>query len=346
MTSNLNRRDFFHHSATAGTSAAIISLAGSVAAAPSLCGNESRRDATQNSPWTCALELKSDRSVSSGSAIALCDAIRRGADLRILTDFIHGEHIDPASPSNEIIHEVCDFQITYLLDNRWAAGIMQQRQPISLPDGFGTRPSMSFFLYNQDGEQGIARSYLDGRLSTGRLGSTPAPEHPEMPKYHQHDNWDADTSAPSHNFVYDFEVFRYFVRDDWRQVLEHDANGAVVSGSIDDLAQAFSRGRQIKLAVCGLCDDLAADPDDVLTHEVFIQAGSCYYYTEQKLFIAGANPLVRVRPAIPLQYATRAWDITWLMARTDGAIVLRRVDPYTLKFDEQKGRYAMRWFIR
>ncbi len=163
----------------------------------------------QDSPWACALELRSDRSVSAGSSKVLCDAIRRGADLRILTEFIHGEHIDPDSPSREIIREVCDFQITYLLDDRWAAGIMQQRQPISLPDGFGVRPSMSFFLYNQDGEQGIARPYLDGLPATGQIGSTPPPDHAKIPKYHQHDNWDADTNAPSHNFVYDFEIFRY-----------------------------------------------------------------------------------------------------------------------------------------
>ena len=113
-----------------------------------------------------------------------------------------------------------------------------------VPDGFGARPPMSFFLYNQDGEQGIARPFLDGRPGTGRRGPSPAPDHPDVPKYHQHDNWDAGTNAPSHNFVYDFEVFRYFVRDDWRQVLEHDAEGAVVSGvraahEVQDLFRAL-----------------------------------------------------------------------------------------------------------
>ena len=300
----------------------------------------------QDTSWTCALELKSDRSVSSGSSHVLCDAIRRGADLRILTEFIHCEHIDPDSSCHDLVREVCDFQITYLLDNRWAAGIMQQRQPVQLPTGFGPRPSMSFFLYNQDGEQAIARPFLDGLPSTGELGSSPPSDHPYIPKYHQHDNWDADSNAPSHNFIYDFEVFRYFVRDDWQQVLEHDAEGAVISGSVDALGEAFTNGRQIKLAVSGLCSDLADDSNDDLHHEVFIQAGSCYYYTEQKLFIAGANPLVRVRPTIPLQYATRAWDITWLVARTDGVGVLRRVDPYTLKFEESSGHYPMRWFVK
>ncbi len=54
----------------------------------------------------------------------------------------------------------------------------------------------------------------------------------------------------------------------------------------------------------------------------------------------------RIRPAIPLQYASKAWDIAWVMVRTDGATFFRHVDPHTLKFDDSKGRYAMRWFVR
>ncbi len=159
--------------------------------------NERQGETLQNTSWTCALELGSDRSVSSGSSGALCDAIRRGADLRILTEFIVGEHLDPSSDSTEIVREVCDFQITYLLDDRWAAGIMRLRQPISLPEGFGARPSMSSFLYNPDGEQASARPHLDGRPSTGSFGPAPVPSNSDMPKYHQH--FDRHQPTPHHH---------------------------------------------------------------------------------------------------------------------------------------------------
>ena len=242
---------------------------------------------------------------------------------------------------------MCDFQITYLLDNRFTAGIMHLRQPISLPHGFGERPSMSFFLYNQDGEQAIARPYLDNRVATGSPGASPVPDHSEMPKYHQHDNWDDDTDAPSNNFIYDFEVFRYFVRDDWHQALEHDAQGGIVSGSVDELMDAFSEGRQIKLAVRGLCGDFPSESKTpVLDHEVFIKASCGYFYTEKNQFYVGADPLVRVRPSIPLQFKSQGWDVTWIMACTDGTVVLRRLNPYTFEFSDQKTRYAMRWFVR
>ena len=74
---------------------------------------------------------------------------------------------------------------------------MTLRQPVDLPDGFGPRPSMSFFLYNQDGQQAIARPYLDGAPAAGTLGPAPIDDHSDMPRYHQQDSWDASTNAPS-----------------------------------------------------------------------------------------------------------------------------------------------------
>lgn len=41
------------------------------------------------SSWQVALELNEDRECVRGSAEALCDAVRRGADLRIGTAFRH-----------------------------------------------------------------------------------------------------------------------------------------------------------------------------------------------------------------------------------------------------------------
>ena len=59
------------------------------------------------------------------------------------------------------------FAVTYLVhgdSGPWVAGVMTQRQPIECPTGFGPRPSLSLFLYNQDGHQAIARPFLDGHV--------------------------------------------------------------------------------------------------------------------------------------------------------------------------------------
>ena len=296
--------------------------------------------------WNCVLELNTVRRPVAGSEKALADAVRQAADLRIYTEFLYNEHIDVTSDSTERIREVAEFGITYLVADAWTVGIMSLRQPISQPAGFGPRPSMSFFLYNQNGQQAIARPHLDGVPASGGVGASPFDNQAEMPKYHLHDSWDGPSNAPSRNFIYDFDVYRFYVHDGWREVLSHSAEGAVHSGSVGDLIQAFSQGCEVKVGVRSLCSDLSEAPATAAEHEVFVQAGSCYAYTEQKLFIAGTHPLIRVRPAVPLLYTSRGWDFGWLMVRTDGLVVYRRCDPYTLAFEDIAGHYAVRWFVR
>jgi hypothetical protein len=297
--------------------------------------------------WTCALELSEEREITGGSRTALRDAIRRGADLRIYTEFKHNEHIDTSSDSAELVSEVAEFRATYLVDDRWVAGIMTLRQPVDLPRGFGPRSSMSFFMYNEDGRQAIARLHLDGVPADGTPGpSSVMPEHDAMQKYHQLDSWDDDTNAPSHNFVYDFEVFRFWVRDAWQEVFSHTDDGTVVSGSVDDLVDAFKEGADVKVGIRGLSNDLAAESEKTLDHEMFIQTNSGYYYTEQKIFRGATHPFVRVKAAVPMEYASGGWDAGWALARSDGHVVLRLADPYTLRFRDTEGRYALRWFVR
>lgn len=294
------------------------------------------------SKWKSVLELDSKLSVTAGSDKALQAAIRNGADLRIYTEFRHNEHVEPGSSNNELVKEVSDFRVTYLVDNRWVAGIMNLRMPIVPPEGFGPRASMSFFLYNQDGRQAIARPYLDGVAATANPGPSPLDDHSDMPKYDQHDSWDVGTNAPSSNFTYHFEAFHYIVRDDWREVFSHESDGAVISGSLDALVECFSRGSEIKVGIRGLCCDL----DSTMDHEVFVHTGPGYYSTEQKVFCAGTQPVVRVKPAIPLRYESRGWDFGCLMVRTDGVVARWLCDPYTLKFAKRDGRCSLRWFVR
>jgi hypothetical protein len=291
------------------------------------------------------LTLNSDRSVRSGSTADLVDAIRRGADLRIGTAFRHNEHIDTRSSSNELIEEVAEFRQTWLLDDRWAAGIMTLRMPVELPEGFGPRPSMSFFLYNQDGTQAIARPYLDGQPPTGTRGPSPLDDMSDMPRYHQFDSFDAGTNAPSSNFVYDFDSYRFMVNDRWREVLAHDHTGRPTFGSVEALNEAFLRGAPVKVAISKFGVGLVPPGETAPEHEAFIHCGSCYYYTDRKLFITGTHPAVRIKPAIPLRYESGGWDFCWLVARTDGQVERWRCDPHTLAFDRSTHRYDMRWFV-
>jgi len=291
------------------------------------------------SDWQCILALNSAHETVAGNPTALCDAIRRGADLRIGTDFIHNQHIEPGAEQADRILEVSEFRVTYLLDDRWTAGIMSLRQPIEPPEQFGPRPSMSFFLYNQDGNQAVARPFLDGPPASGAPGPSPVEAHDDMPKYHQFDAWDGETNSPSQNFIYDFESYRFFARDRWREVLAHDADGNIISGSFQALSDAFSAGCEVKVAIRNLCWEMGGMP-----HEVFVQTCSGFLYPERGYFCAETQPIVRVAPDIPLRYRSRGWDFGWLIARTDGHLAMLICDPYTLRFSRSGGKATMRWF--
>lgn len=297
------------------------------------------------STWTCALELDEGRKVTSGSESALCEAIRKGSELRIGLGFAHNEHIDLESPNSEFIREVMDFRIAYLLEDRWTAAI-HLRMPVSIPGGFGPRASFSFFIYNQDGTQACGRPYLDGMPPQGyAMDQHPEPDSGKMQKMHYLDSFDYQTNAPSINFIYDFNMYRFMVHDEWEQVLAHDADGRVQSGNVETLAEAVYQGYEVKVGIRGLCDDLAVN-EPAMDHEVFVPVGPCYYYTETKLLMGEGNPMVRVRPAIPLLYGSHNWDFGCLFPRTDGLVARWMCDPYTLQFQKSESHHAIRWFVR
>jgi len=65
-----------------------------------------------------------------------------------------------------------------------------------------------------------------------------------------------------------------------------------------DLVAAFRRGAEFKVGLSEICDDLWTGKP-ALQHEVFVQCGSVYLYTEQPLFVAATHPIVRVARRSP-----------------------------------------------
>jgi hypothetical protein len=286
------------------------------------------------SDWRCALELRSDRSVAAGSKAELVAALGRAADLRVYTEFLFEEHIQPGgngdSTQDGLIREVIDFRETIVVGGHHAAGITTLRQALHPPFGFNGEPKMSFFLYTVDGDQACANVIFgeaadpSAAFGTRRVDPTPS----DMPKMGPDEVFDAGTVAPSRNFVYDFERYRYFVRDDW-QALE----------SFDAIEQAQLAGRELKVGVAGLLGPGAA-------HEVFIGIGSGFLHTGPRWYSCLTQPLVRVAPAIPIRYASGNWDVLWAFLRTDGFAVVRAFDPQTRTWMDREEHFAMRWFAR
>ena len=93
--------------------------------------------------WSNALTLNRDDSVRDGSAETLAAAIRQGADLHLYVEFRHDEHLEPGSQIKDIVQDVVNLRVTYLIEDRWSAGIMTLKMPMNMPHGWGPRASMS-----------------------------------------------------------------------------------------------------------------------------------------------------------------------------------------------------------
>ena len=210
---------------------------------------------------------------------------------------------------------------------------MSLRMPIDPPEGFGPRPSMSFFMYNQDGQQAIARPYLDGPPAAGPLGPSPLDDlqpHAQVSPAGQLGRRHQCAQQQLHLRFQSVSLSR--LRQLGRSLLAHGRRRGQV-GSREALVEAFLQGREIKVGIRGLCADLAEDSNAATPdHTVFVQTGPGYYCTDRKLFCAGTQPVIRVRPAIPMRYTSGGWDFGWLMPRSDGFVACWLCDPYTLRF--------------
>lgn len=290
--------------------------------------------------WTLAYASDKTRTPTAGSAQALREAIGRGADLRIYTTFDWMEHMGAILPGSGLIQETIDHRVTYLLDNRWVAALTALRYPANCGLGFGAEPSLSFFMYNQDAQFGIARPYFQNAPGNSRQLA----KFDFGPMYHVIDHCDDATDSPSHNAFYDFGEYRWLVCDDWQELLAHDADGAMTSGSLESLCDAFRSGHSIKVGVKNLCRELAPPGSQPVEHEVFVELGSMYNHTAQGFLSGESLPLVRIAPGIPLRYASGNWNFGWILPRTDGTVFHLVIDPYTREIQQRSARYAIRWF--
>jgi len=302
------------------------------------------------SSWTSLLELDSSRTVTAGSATDLCAALGRGADLRVYTEWIYEEHVAPDPDDGDhrcdgTFQEVIDFRETYLVEGDYAAGITTLRQSMLPVVGFNpdAGPRMFFFLYDMDGRQGCSHVMLDeqpyGPPDAHREVEAPA----KFPKLSPTQLNDEGSSGPSMQFVYEFERYRYWIRDDWELMFAHEADGTVTDGSWRELHDAHQAGKDIKVGLVNLCADLAGESRE---HVVFSPAGSSWTHTPTELIETQSHPLVRVAPGKPLGYAGGNWDVAWVFIRSTGEATIRRLDPYTRRFEDRKTRLGCRWYVR
>ena len=289
--------------------------------------------------WTCLLRENDQREIVSGSMQALADAVARGADIKGYTTFDYGEHMSVPGSTEGLVQELMCFSTVYLLEGRHVAGIQTTRYPANSSLGFGDAASLSFFMNNANGQNGIARLFLDGSIGRAK----PAPDL--VQKYKVIDTWDAVSPCPSENFTYDFGEYAWWVNDRWREVLAQDAHGESVRGSLLELREAVRAGASLKVGVKNLCANLSDPGLTPVSHEVFVELHSIYNHEDSGFLGGESQPLVRVAPSIPLNYKSGKWNCGWILPRTDGTVHQLIVDPHTHEFSRTQSRFETRWFI-
>ena len=243
---------------------------------------------------------------------------------------------------------------------------MVARQPVnpndaSGPGGFnGSGAALSLFLYNQNGQQARAavqmheEAYIAAR---SRRPETPGGEFAPGNEYPKQllngmmeiqSEHDVGTLSPSSNFIYKFQSYNFFAATRWEMALHTSVDGAVLGGSFDDLASATAVGSRVKLGVRRFAAELAGN-SSCCDHEVFIECGWCFYYPDSEKFSAATQLCVRVAPedsSGPVLYRSGRWDLGWLFAETSGHCCFRRLDPYTLAWEDRVSPYELRWFVQ
>lgn len=290
--------------------------------------------------WTRVLKQNERREIVEGSKAQVADAVRRGADLRGYSTFDYQEHMGKP-PDDGLVQEMMAFSTVYLLDEAHVAGIQTMRYPANASLDFNEPPSLSFFLYTAGEDmQGVARYYLDGRVSPKREGDE------SRNKYRVLETWDDGSPSPSTNYTYDFGEYGWWVNASWQEILAHDENGVARRGSVKQLQDAFRAGAELKAGVTGLCDDLAPADARAMPHEVFTSLHSIYNHEDAGFLGGESMPMVRVAPSVPMRYQTDLWDYGWILPRTDGIVHKLIVNPYTRQVRQEAGRFAVRWFVR
>lgn len=287
------------------------------------------------------LTLDSERRLKSGSTELLNRKIMGGADLRICTGFLHNEHIDISSIDNQLVAETSTFQETVLIDGKWSAYFMTLRQPVALRDGFGYPNSLSLFLYNQNGQQAIARLIMDGTDDKSMKRDS---EESGMKKMHTINTFNENTPGVSRNFIYDFEFYDYIVNDCYREIYGNYKDGTCAAGNMGEIGEAYRYGRGIKLAIKGLSKIMWGDTGH--EDEIFIHCGSSYYYTKDKLMITNTHPFVSVPADIPLTYKADSYRYCWVVARTDGRVEIRSYNPFENIWETKAVNLSLRWFAQ
>ena len=244
-------------------------------------------------------------------------ALEQSADLRVA----HGSMGEVASAVRrgadvrlymitDTYEETLCFQQTYSGNGEAFAGIMSHHHSYAHRGALPDQPYVSFFKYD-----------VSGAFSQVK--------------------WMLDNAVFDDSQAYPYKVYRWFVRDCWRVVYEHDAEGNRVTGGLEELKDLVRNGRSIKVGIrqlFGLTNDDASGPAHLS-------------------FVSSMQPVIRDGQVLSncdfTLIGSPRWPFTWkdglavamMQPSTSGEIECHWAEPGKLPFRRIVPRRAMQWLV-
>jgi len=274
--------------------------------------------------WVELCRIGRDFQPIAGDVTAVAQALRRGADLRRFSTY---------SPQTiGLVEETMTLQTTWLFDNEHVGGLATLRQPVHCAVDFEFKPSLAYWIFNVTAPSGMAIVPLDGQPADAATG-----------------NW---VRVVNHPFTKGADIewlsgqYRWWVRDDWREIYAHDEQGQTIQGSSQDIQRAANDGCALKVGIKDLWSYLMPAGQEAPTHEVFLECSVQFAHIDKNFFGALTTPTFLVQPCKPLQFHGQAFAPGWLLVRTDGRICRQTLDPTTMQWQRSWTKHAIRWFAR
>ena len=180
--------------------------------------------------WVELCRVGRDFRPMQGDVAAVAEAVRQGADLRRFSTY---------SPKKiGMIEETMTLQTTWVFDNEHVGGLATLRQPVDCALDFHSDPCMAYWIFNVTAPSAMAFVPLNGQAADGATG-----------------NW---ARVENHPFTEETDVewlsreYRWWVRNDWKEICSHDEQGHAVHGTWRDIQRAANNGCVLKVGIRNL----------------------------------------------------------------------------------------------
>ena len=140
---------------------------------------------------------------------------------------------------------------------------------------------------------------------------------------------------------YQYGLYKWYVCDRWRVVYEHDEEGRMLTGDLEELKELIRQGCSLKVGVRNLFG-LPSTPDEGLQHVSFLSV--MQPLIEEGHAGANCDFVLSGAPQWPIRWQD-GLSLGMVWPRSSGELIAHWVVPGELPFGRQTVRRGMQWLV-